>query len=125
MQLITDKGKHVPHIKTYYQVDEENKGMHWFMIGSHNLSKAAWGEEQNGIRGPCYKIFHWELGVFVSAQTLGVDRLVPLGYDTNNHNSKGPGRGRSTVCEIPLPYAFRPIRHGLNDRAWTTDMMIG
>ena len=125
MHMIEEKGKHVPHIKTYYQVDEENKGMHWFMIGSHNLSKAAWGEQQNGMRGPCYKIFHWELGVFVSAQTLGVDRLVPLGYDINNHNGKGLGHERSSVCEIPLPYAFRPNRHGLNDRAWTTDMMIG
>jgi tyrosyl-DNA phosphodiesterase 1 len=122
--LTGNKGKHVPHIKTYYQVDEENEGMLWFMIGSQNLSKAAWGEQQNGIRGQCYKIFHWELGVFVSASTLGVDRLVPLGYVKSN-NKKERENEHSSLCEIPLPYPFRPERHGPNDRAWTTDMMNG
>ena len=37
-----DKGRNVPHIKTYYQVvddEQQGKSMHWFMLGSHNLSK--------------------------------------------------------------------------------------
>jgi len=122
---LLDKGQNVPHIKTYYQVDEDEIGMHWFMIGSHNFSKAAWGEQQNGIRGPCFKIFHWELGVFLSPQTVGVDRLIPLGGEKKSSTTTEERDERNfTTCEIPLPYAFRPDRHDLNDRPWTTDMMM-
>ena len=43
-----NKGRNVPHIKTYYQVNdgqqqEQGKTMHWFVLGSHNLSKGTWG----------------------------------------------------------------------------------
>ncbi len=39
MNKTLGKGQNVPHIKTYYQVDEQGQNMHWFMLGSHNLSK--------------------------------------------------------------------------------------
>lgn len=125
------KGQNVPHIKTYYQVcvvDDHHQhgsaaaapGMHWFVLGSHNLSKAAWGELQNGQRGPCFKVFHWELGVFISPQTLGVDRLVPFGTAASRQPAS---RADETICEVPLPYPFRPDRYATNDRAWTLDMI--
>ena len=33
------KGQNVPHIKTYYQLDDDTESMKWFVLTSHNLSK--------------------------------------------------------------------------------------
>jgi tyrosyl-DNA phosphodiesterase 1 len=33
------KGQNVPHIKTYYQVGEDQNSMDWLVVSSHNMSK--------------------------------------------------------------------------------------
>jgi hypothetical protein len=78
---------------------------------------AAWGELQNGQWGETFKVFHWELGVFISPETLGCQRLVPfLPY---RHNKNG-GLPNGTVA-IPLPYKFRPEHYAATDQPWTVD----
>lgn len=69
------------------------------------------------MRGPTFKVLHWELGVFVSAETLGVDLLVPFD-ETRDEDSSTIGR---RLCEIPLPYPFRPDRYEAGDTAWMVD----
>jgi tyrosyl-DNA phosphodiesterase-1 len=56
------KSRNVPHIKTYYQLNHEGCSMDWFVVTSHNMSKAAWGEVQNSRHGS-RRLFirHWEL----------------------------------------------------------------
>ena len=146
------KGRHVPHIKSYYQIcaydddddDVEPNGsdrrrdiaenMSWFVLSSHNLSKAAWGEIQyrRESQTEVFTIQHWELGVFVAPSTLGVDAMGPLAMPTVS--PKGPLRTRtrrsarpkgayindtnSTRAIIPLPYKFRPDRYRDTDQPW-------
>lgn len=104
--------------------------MEWFVVSSHNLSKTAWGELQNRmVEGEVLTIQHWELGVFVSPATLGVDSMGPF------VNNSGGGRklGSSSTIEhrkdanhtraiIPLPYKFRPDKYKYNDQFWATDL---
>jgi len=121
------KGRHVPHIKSYYQMENngsttKNSTMHWFVLSSHNLSKAAWGEIQNrrGFKGETTKtlvIQHWELGVFVSPATLGVDAM---GAQTTGDDETALVNGKSRAV-IPLPYKFKPDKYGISDRPWIVD----
>jgi tyrosyl-DNA phosphodiesterase-1 len=136
-----EKGVNVPHIKTYYQNstgnssgdDGNDNSMDWFVVSSHNLSKAAWGELQNRSgRGPSLAIQHWELGVFISPSTLGVDSMGPFVDDFDRAMSKFDSGGRKELdgsgihgsrrAIIPLPYKFRPERYQTNDEPWAVDL---
>eukprot|EP00536_Pseudo-nitzschia_multiseries_P014148 jgi/Psemu1/213863/e_gw1.663.35.1 len=130
-----DKGHHVPHIKTYYQMcerepdpdrDDKNNNMLWFVLSSHNLSVAAWGQIQNRsthFGREVLTVQHWELGVFVAPSTLGVDAMGPV--STAHHHHHHHQRGSSTAehakptrAIIPLPYQFRPDRYEDSDQPW-------
>lgn len=164
--LQLDKGRHVPHIKSYYQicnkiVDDDNNhikqgldnidrsrdtNMRWFVLSSHNLSKAAWGEIQNrrdprrgeGYTTEVLAIQHWELGVFVSPSTLGVDVMGPLYKPTYYVSSSNPSThdGKRTYTSdgskkhqheqhsravIPLPYKLRPDKYQDSDQPWVVE----
>ena len=114
--LYLDKGRHVPHIKSYYQMcnDEDRENMQWFVLTSHNFSKAAWGEIQNRQEhsSEVLVIRHWELGVFVSPSTLGVDAMGPQEAHSR------PNCDQSSRTVIPLPYKFKPNKYKDNDRPW-------
>mmetsp|Transcript_19868 Transcript_19868/g.46551 ORF Transcript_19868/g.46551 Transcript_19868/m.46551 type:complete len:875 (+) Transcript_19868:139-2763(+) len=142
------KGRHVPHIKSYYQIcnndddgdDESDRGignaenMRWFVLSSHNLSKAAWGEIQyrRDVQTEVLVVQHWELGVFLAPSTLGVDAMGPLstpGIFRKGPTTNGTGRIKSPKCVdtddssgtraiIPLPYKFQPDRYRDTDQPW-------
>ena len=38
----------VPHIKTYCRYVPEDRSVAWALLGSHNLSQAAWGKLEKG-----------------------------------------------------------------------------
>lgn len=107
------KPRNVPHIKTYFQLDQYLNGLEWMVVSSHNVSKAAWGEVQNGKFGQQFFIRHWELGVFVSPQTLGVNKIRPW---TPASSAPQPG-----VATVPLPYAMHPDPYQSSDEAWACD----
>jgi tyrosyl-DNA phosphodiesterase-1 len=147
------KGPHVPHIKTYYQVvgrgvgddhtvrggcfdassgvpprdDTDANDMFWFVLTSHNLSKAAWGEVQNrrDFTGGFVStretlvVQHWELGVFVAPSTLGVNAMGPPQPQTAPEARTPKAKPNRAV--IPLPYAFRPDRYRASDRPWVVE----
>ena len=52
LPAVTDpagRGKVMPHIKTFARVAKESDDLAWVIVGSHNLSGAAWGKlEKNG-----------------------------------------------------------------------------
>jgi tyrosyl-DNA phosphodiesterase-1 len=112
------KANNVPHIKSYYQLTPDGSAMEWFMLGSHNLSKAAWGEVINGKYGKCLRVLSWELGVFVSPKLTG-GRLVPYTGNGNTHRTQGQDSSRDTV--VPLPYRMHPERYNSTDEPWTVD----
>mmetsp|Transcript_23534 Transcript_23534/g.35743 ORF Transcript_23534/g.35743 Transcript_23534/m.35743 type:complete len:466 (+) Transcript_23534:166-1563(+) len=107
------KKENVPHIKSYYQLTNDGSAMEWFVMGSHNLSKAAWGEIINGRYGKCLKVQSWELSV-LATQNLAGGRLVP--FKQNNHH------GRNGDVIIPLPYSLHPERYSSIDEPWAVDL---
>jgi tyrosyl-DNA phosphodiesterase-1 len=105
----------VPHIKTYYQLsDDDNKCFNWFVLASHNMSKAAWGEVQNSKRFGTRQLFlsSWELGVFISPQTVQVDRLTYYSESLVSTTKLGL---------IPLPYPLHPQPYQQSDHPWAVD----
>jgi tyrosyl-DNA phosphodiesterase-1 len=107
------KGRNVPHIKTYYQLNSDDS-FAWFMLGSHNLSKAAWGEVINGRYGQCLRVNSWELGVFMCPNLLANETesvvLSPVGVDSNPRTA--------ATIPIPLPYNCRPKHYQSVDAPW-------
>ena len=110
----------VPHIKTFFQLSNDAKDdsdpMEWFMIGSHNLSKAAWGDVQDSKTFGEKRFFirHWELGVFLSAKHLHAKRLVPWTPERTDALSQGD-------ATIPLPYRVKPMPYSESDQPWAVD----
>ena len=117
-----------------------DNNMHWFVISSHNLSKAAWGEIQNrrdfgsGVVSEVLVIQHWELGVFVSPSTLGVDAMGPAALAPNKKVSRLCNKDESMAQDqhkhsistssrtvIPLPYRFKPLQYSGSDQPWVVE----
>ena len=102
----------VPHIKTYYQLTPDNTGMEWFCLASHNMSRAAWGEQiQSKMAGGC-RLFirHWEMGVIVCPTNVGESKLVPVEGDIP-----------FDAVAIPLPYKMVPDNYSRDDKPWAVD----
>ncbi|CAB9521823.1 Tyrosyl-DNA phosphodiesterase 1 [Seminavis robusta] len=114
-----EKPKNVPHIKSFFQTNREQDGFDWLVIGSHNLSTAAWGSvKKNDAKhggGDCIYVKSWELAVFLSPQTLGVDKLLLWGNDNG-------GSGRTAT--VPLPYKINPDPYDSNDEPWTAENIM-
>ena len=82
------------------------------------------------------KIYHWELGVLITPQLCGVDRLVPYvrptpppqtsssGNNHTRHNGDGDGpttTQASNVMKVPIPYKFHPVPYAKDETPWTVD----
>lgn len=64
---VAGRQRAMPHMKSYTRFDPETKEIAWFCVTSHNLSKAAWGEQQESKKYNCtlLKILSYELGVLL------------------------------------------------------------
>jgi tyrosyl-DNA phosphodiesterase-1 len=126
-QDMFQRSQHVPHIKSYYQLTPDGKAMEWFVLTSHNLSKAAWGEViQSSQHGKAKRLFirHWELGVLIK----GIAHVISASETktTMQHlrsmlkpvSTEGHKQG-STI--IPLPYQLWPEPYQPSDRPWAVD----
>ena len=112
------KPNNVPHIKTYYQTNATNDGFDWLVITSHNISQTAWGTIGDNRHGGGQRLYvrSWELGVFVSPQTLGVDKLVVWSGPGNKLGETG------STATIPMPYATHSLeRYDSSDQPWACD----
>ena len=109
------KPRNVPHIKTWCQTGgaEDPDALAYWIITSHNLSKAAWGTIQNSTKYGERRLFvrHWELGVFVAPSLLLCNRLVPFGCP---HAQPGD-------LTVPLPYDLHPQPYQADDEPWAWD----
>eukprot|EP00884_Botryococcus_braunii_P012228 jgi/Botrbrau1/21005/Bobra.0144s0021.1 len=91
----------MPHMKSYTRYREQ--GMAFFMTGSHNLSKAAWGELQVG--GSQVGMRSYELSVLLLPSTEAA-------YRRHRHYdfSLAPFRpGRGTPRASPVGVEFRTL----------------
>ena len=110
------KGKHVPHLKTFYQCDKDQSFL-WLVLTSHNLSKAALGEVVNSVKYGEQRFFvrHWEMGVFISSRLLGKERLVPWSRNVLPSDN-------ASVATIPLPFKSLPDKYEKSDEPWKWDV---
>ena len=112
------KPNNVPHIKTYYQTNATSDGFDWLVITSHNISQTAWGTIGDNRHGGGQRLYirSWELGVFVSPQTLGVDKLVVWSGPGNKLGDAG------STATVPMPYATHSLeRYASSDQPWACD----
>lgn len=59
-EIFLNRSYNIPHIKTYYQMSCTNQhSFEWFILTSHNLSKAAWGEIQNISKNNKHRHIIW------------------------------------------------------------------
>lgn len=104
------KPSNIPHMKTYYQLSKDKDLLEWFVLTSHNLSKAAWGEVIDSQYGKCLRILSWEMGVFCCPKLIADQQLVPFDMIKD-----------SGSFVIPLPYQTQPERYGADDQPWAVD----
>jgi tyrosyl-DNA phosphodiesterase 1 len=108
------KPLNVPHIKTYYQISQDELGMDWFCITSHNLSKAAWGEIIQSQQGLQFFTRHWELGVFLAPSLFSKEKLCPAATLNSISNDEN-------ILYVPLPFELRPCKYDTEDQPWAVD----
>lgn len=107
------KPDNVPHIKSYFQVCPDGQSLSWFVLSSHNLSKAAWGDiVSRRYEGNRLFIRHWELGVFFHAKPG--QRLVPW--------TEASDDTRDLV--MPIPFSINPEPYHEEDIPWAIDMLL-
>lgn len=136
----------MPHIKSYTRFEPVTKELAWMCITSHNLSKAAWGEQQESKRfhRTLLKILSFELGVLlVPSLELAHRRSRWYGFScTDPTQPVGPMAGAAEasrvklvqweqgqpqdatiadsviIVPIPVPYVLPPKEYEAGDVSW-------
>ena len=121
------KPNNVPHMKSFYQINNGQDGFDWLCITSHNISQAAWGNiGNNSWGGQRLYVRSWELGVFISPQTLGVDKLICYNGPGGNGSVLGRNNGdeiTTTTSTVPMPYHTHSLqRYARADEPWAWDI---
>ena len=89
-----------PHVKSFFRYDADDlRRVHWFMSGSHNLSKPAWGQlvTPKSSNRRLMLIHSFELSVLV----------IPSEH------------GGAVPCYVP--FRLPPEPYAAGDRPWTLD----
>jgi tyrosyl-DNA phosphodiesterase-1 len=101
---VAGRQRAMPHMKSYTRFDPETTEIAWFCVGSHNLSKAAWGELQNSKKynRTLLKIFSYELGVLIVPSLEKAYRLSPhYGFScTDSSQKNGPMAGSENLEKV-------------------------
>lgn len=111
----TGREKVTPHVK-YYTCDNGDgwKSLKWVMVGSHNLSKQAWGYPLAKSNGMQFEVGSYELSVFKA----GKEPLIPV-YGSDVLPAK------STGVPVRFPFVVPPTPYLARDQAWSADIDFG
>lgn len=112
----TGRERNPPHVKLYLcDNGDDFKTLKWALMGSHNLSKQAWG----GGKGfgawfdiNNYEVSSYELSVLVVPES-GV--LTPV-YKSDYSTSLNP---------IRMPFSLPPTKYTSDDQPWSTLVNFG
>ncbi|XP_043286446.1 probable tyrosyl-DNA phosphodiesterase isoform X2 [Venturia canescens] len=102
----TSRTRAIPHIKTFTRISEDNKRIWWFVLGSANLSKAAWGQRYQAK----YRILSYEAGV------VFIPKFVTGEEDFSTCDD--PTRSSPT---FPMPYDLPLTPYSSTDRPFVDD----
>ncbi|KAM9897758.1 hypothetical protein OXX79_006694 [Metschnikowia pulcherrima] len=108
---VTGREKLTPHVK-YYACDngDDWQSLKWVMVGSHNLSKQAWGYPKPKTNGSKMDIASYELSVLIPQ---GARKLTPVyGADTLSDEKCTPVR---------FPFVVPPTPYEADDLPWCMD----
>ncbi|XP_026473134.1 probable tyrosyl-DNA phosphodiesterase [Ctenocephalides felis] len=116
-----NRTKAMPHIKSYCRVnikDDKILGLHWFLVTSANLSKAAWGVVNKTTGGslcgdPPLRIMSYEAGVLFLPQFVIQKDFLPL----QNDSSLGP--------IFPMPFDLPLTPYNPDDTPFFMDLLSG
>lgn len=112
---ITGREKVTPHVKYYACDNGDNwKTLKWVLIGSHNLSKQAWGYPLAKLGGTAYDVASYELSILIP-QTK--KPLVPV-YNKDTASS-------SKVQPVRFPFQLPPTPYLSSDQPWSPGMDCG
>lgn len=112
----TGREKVTPHVK-YYACDngDDWKTLKWVLVGSHNLSKQAWGYPVAKLLGSTYVVDSYELSVFKSGDG---EPLVPVyGSDYLPDGKEG--------VPVRFPFSVPPVKYGKADQPWSAEVDFG
>ena len=81
----------MPHVKTFARYRPEDASVAWVILGSHNLSGAAWGRlEKNGAQ---VNILSYELSVLLEPNAVGPRVPTPFTLTCLLYTSPSPRDG--------------------------------
>ena len=116
----------IPHVKLYMCDNGDDWAtLRWILMGSHNLSKQAWGaknETKFTSSDPLvYKVSSYELGV-----------LIPRNMNPSVDVRLKPVYGRDTLPEaqhnnipIRLPFKLPPVKYKSTEKPWSALINYG
>lgn len=144
----------MPHIKTYVRYPDSQPGSPcWMLLGSFNLSVAAWGRMQGARKSKLWdrlNLLSFELGVLFlprlacnQSDRLAVTAKYPIELSTNissreqirrdamrrekslaHSSSATANSGSEGLAQLSLPYRIPPRPYGSNDVGWTVDLLL-
>lgn len=111
--VVTGREQVTPHVKIYACDNADNwKSLRWLMVGSHNLSRQAWGEpdkrRSDPLDGSVYDVGSYELSVWIPG------KLSPV-Y----------GKDSGDEAVVRLPFKLPPTKYGTDDQAWSGNLDYG
>lgn len=108
---ITGREHLTPHVK-YYACDNGDNWqlLRWVLVGSHNLSKQAWGYPKPKTEGRKMEVSSYELGVLI---LQGKGKLVPC-YKADTLESGG-------VQPVRFPFVVPPVPYEKDDLPWSAE----
>lgn len=101
------RGLALPHIKTFLR--HRGSTIFWMLLGSHNLSRPAWGYTTD--KGRKLTIGSYELGV------MFLPSLLPPGTQMRCTAAAPAGLVGNTLG-LRVPYALPPLPYGPADEPW-------
>ncbi|KAI5953484.1 hypothetical protein KGF54_002856 [Candida jiufengensis] len=119
-RLTTGREKVVPHVKLYMCDNGDDwKTLKWCYMGSHNLSKQAWGSRKGNAfvndSPNQYEVSSYELGVLVTPRENTLLKPVYL-KDSNDEED---------TTYVRMPFALPPTKYSSNDLPWSVHVDYG
>lgn len=104
-----------PHVK-YYAVDNGDnwKTLKWVLVGSHNLSKQAWGYPTQNSNGAMAEVSSYELSVLIP----GADKKLVPTFASDFY-------GNTSTVPVRVPFMLPPTPYEPGDLPWSGEVGCG
>lgn len=112
---VTGRERVTPHVKYYACDNGDNwETLKWVLVGSHNLSKQAWGYPLAKSKGSQIEVSSYELSVLIHNKSKP---LVPVYGKDVEPEAKG--------LPVRFPFVVPPTPYGSMDKPWSAEVDCG